>query len=356
MKQIIKLSIITALTLSSFSTTIFANNLIYNAFKNAKTSGNIRIGHSNDSDMASTSVVGGYFGFKTVPINNISMKATFFTTHTVAKKDANAIFLDSKNNGYSILGEAYLEANFNRTNIKYGRQIIDTPYANSDDFAMVPNTFEGFTFVNTNIKDTTVILASIDKMAGVDAKIAEDFTDIQINGDAIKTAAIIYEGVKNLSVQAWSYDIPDKNIKYNYFEAGYEVKLFNIAIQKATQGNGNSAVGAVAGINIKNLALSIAHNKATGEVSNGFGGGPFFTSAASNSIDGKTNEKATLVSAKYSIGAITTSITNINFNKSEDEIDYVLSYSANNNLTIDFILANMNDDGNFTRVFANYSF
>ena len=47
------------------------------------------------------------------------------------------------------------------TNIKVGRQKLNTPLAGADDARMLPNLFEAAVFITHDIEDTTLILAHI---------------------------------------------------------------------------------------------------------------------------------------------------------------------------------------------------
>jgi len=86
-------------------------------------------------------------------------------------------FLSSENDSYSILGEAYVEFKKDKTIFKLGRQELETPYANTDDIGMIPNTFEAYIVRNNSIKDTTLIFGQVQKWAGVDSSL-EKFSKI----------------------------------------------------------------------------------------------------------------------------------------------------------------------------------
>ena len=328
-------------------------------FSNISTEGQVRLGvirTEDDNDKrASTVSLGGSLGAKTDPLKGISLGAKFYTTNALFGRDNEGMFLDSHNDSYSIVGEAYIQADLGKTTIKAGRQIIDTPYADSDDIGMIPDIFEGYTLVNRDIADTTVILASLDKWAGVDSDIPEKFTNLQESSDAMLIASVIYEGIENTTLQAWHYRLDDAN--FNYFEAGYETEQFNLGFQYTDQDNDNTAFGLQAGVNIGDLAVTTAYNKVSGRVSNGFGGGPFFTSAEDHTIEiEEHDQEGILLSAKYAIDRLTLGVTHANFEKGENDTDYIASYAVNDNHSLDLIYSDMYDDGNMVRFFANYNF
>jgi len=342
----ITLSLI-ALTAVGFGETIELN-----------TTANLRAGAiqiEDDVDKKSTTyALGGSVGVETKPIQGFSIGATFYTTNALFGKDNEGMFLNSNNDSYSIVGEAFIKAQLGKTTIKAGRQIVDTPYADSDDIGMIPNTFEGYTLVNQNIADTTIILASLDKWSGVDTEQPERFNEMQGSGDEVLAGGVIYEGVENTTLQAWQYKLENRNL--TYLQAGYETEQFNLAGQYSNQDNSNTIFGVSAGVNIGDLALSTAYNRVDGEVINGFGGGPFFTSAEDHTVAEVTDQEAWLLGAEYSYGQFTGGVTHVNFDKGENETDYILSYAMNDNFAVDVIYSDMYNDGKMTRVFANYNF
>jgi len=358
MKMIRVLTVSTLTALLFGTTSVMGAESLKEAFTNAQTEGQLRLGvvriEDDKGGTASTVALGGSLGVKTDPLKGISLGATFYTTNALFGKDKEGMFLDSNNDSYSIVGEAYIQADLGKTSIKAGRQIVDTPYADSDDIGMIPNTFEGYTLINQDITDTTIVLASLDKWSGVDTDTPEQFNEMQGSGDAVLTAGVIYEGVENTTLQAWHYKLDDAN--FNYVEAGYETEQFNLAVQYTDQDNENSAFGVSVGMNFGELALSTAYNRVDGTVANGFGGGPFFTSSEDHTVAEVLDQEAILVGTEYAITDVTLALTHVAFDKGENETDYVISYAVNGNHTLDLIYSDMYDDGNMVRFFANYNF
>jgi len=328
-------------------------------FNNAEMNGQLRLGAVEIEDEAgenfSTLALGGNLGVKTKAINGISLGTTLYSTNALFGKNEEGMFLDSKRESYSILGEAYVQAMVGKTSIKAGRQILDTPYADSDDIGMIPNTFEGFSIVSQELKDTTIVLASLDKWSGVDSAVPEKFNKMQDSGDAVLTAGVIYEGIENTTLQGWHYKLDDGD--FNYLEAGYEREKFNVGVQYTDQDNDNSAFGLRGELNMGDLVLSTAYNKVKGVVSNGFGGGPFFTSAEDHTIEiEERDEEGILVGAEYSLEKLTLAFVHANFEKGENDTDYIVNYAVNNKYNLDLIYSDMYDDGTMVRFFANYNF
>ncbi len=337
---------------------LFAESSLSEAIEGIHHRGELRLGaiRTKDSEgsRATTLSMGGHVTLETKPLAGLSLVGTFFTTNPLFGKNDEESFLGSENKGYSIVGESYLKAHLGKTLIKAGRQLIDTPYADSDDIGMVPNTFEGYSLINRDIADTTVILALLDKWSGSDAPIPENFNEMQTSEDAVFTTGLIYEGLERTTLQAWHYKLDDAT--FNYGELSYEADTFTMGLQYTDQDNSNSAYGIALGGNIDNLALNFAYNRVDGIVSNGFGGGPFFTSSEDHTIAEVEDQKAMSYGAEYTLGRVTLGALHADFDKGEDETDYLLSFAVNKNHTLDVIYSDMYDDGNMLRFFANYNF
>lgn len=138
--------------------------------------------------------VGGSLIYKTAPLYGISATAGFYTSHNLGllnKKDA--LFgrsgkdtfsrydrLVDGNWGMTVLAQAYLQYNFHKTEIKIGRQILESILAKSNDTKMIPNTFEGYTLACRDIPGMTLKLAYI---TGQKLRDHTEFHDVITYGD-----------------------------------------------------------------------------------------------------------------------------------------------------------------------------
>lgn len=110
--------------------------------------------------------IGGNLKFETADYEGLSLGAAFYTTNRVASSpDIDPSLFGKNSDGYSILGEAYLQYKYSNTIFKAGRQKLDTPLAGSDDARMLPSLFEAYLFVNRDIPDTTLTVAHVTKFA-----------------------------------------------------------------------------------------------------------------------------------------------------------------------------------------------
>ncbi|MFA6190744.1 MAG: OprD family outer membrane porin [Sulfurimonas sp.] len=246
MKRHITISVITVGLLSAVN--VYGAEDLSSMFSEGKTSGQIRefsISRTMDLSDAtkddytrSANAIGGYLKYETGAYNGLSFGTAFYTTNgflvgspVTDYTKVDPTLLGKNNEGYSILGEAYIQYKNSNTTFKGGRQKLDTPLAGSDDARMLPNLFEAYLLVNTDIKDTTLIAGQVTKFAqgtfgraytngilsatggysAVDARNqVGDFVNmgdyaIGKTTDGVSVVSATYTGIKNLKVQVWDY-------------------------------------------------------------------------------------------------------------------------------------------------------
>ncbi len=330
-------------------------------------SGQLRLGYvnrDNSGGSTDTFAIGGKLGYHSKKYRGLSARVTFYTTNPVAGIDDDPLFLDTNGRGYSILGEAFISADMPakpaRTSLKLGRQQLDTPFADSDDVGMIPNTFEAMTIHNHSLVNTTLVAAHLHRWAGVDAPKPGKFSKMN-DDNGVNVVAALYEPSDKWNLQGWYYNASNAT-DISYVEAAiHPSEKSGLSAQYATQ-NGAGFEGDVWGVaaeyGIGDLSLSAAHNQVSGgQVSNGFGGGPFFTSAEDHTIAEVDNQKATLLGVEYGASKkLSLAVTHVDFSKGEDELDMSASYRLGKNLTVDLIYSDMDKDGKLSRAFINYNF
>ena len=330
--------------------------------------GQIRFGYVSTDDNASnldSLAIGGKLGYKTNTYYALSGGGTFYTSHPVGGMNDNNLFFDSNHKGYSILGEAYINADLGQTFIKLGRQEIETPFADSNDIGMIPNTFESLMIMNTSFIDITLLASHLHRWAGVDVE-SEPEKFIKLNGtNGVNILGVIYRPPDKWDAQAWYYNAKNSTNIFYLETAINSLENLGFGLQYCDQ-NGDDTNGKVWGLKadykIGDFTLSIAHNDVSdGQVingyGNGFGGGPFFTSAEENSIDSVINQRASALSVEYAgFNKLILSTSYFSFDKSEDELDLVANYEFSKNLVANFIYSDLNKDGAVARAFLNYNF
>ncbi len=118
---------------------------------------------------------GGYIGYKSPDYNGLTFAVAAYGTYgfNIHDIDADApggglsydpsLYGDAFDN-YAFIGQAYINYAFGNTNIKIGRQRLDTPLAGADDARMLPNLFEAAVLSNKDIENTTLIAAHVHSM------------------------------------------------------------------------------------------------------------------------------------------------------------------------------------------------
>ncbi|RUM94463.1 MAG: hypothetical protein DSZ28_03090 [Thiothrix sp.] len=310
-----------------------------------------------------TLAMGGRFGLLMPVSDEVGAGVSFYSTNALLGEDDNRYFLDAQNNGYALAGEAWLSLDVGKTQLKAGRQLVDTPFVDTDDTGMILNSFEGVVATSTDLDKVTLMALHLRKWASRDNESPEKFEDIN-RDKGISGLGMSYAVSDAVSLQAWHYQATDL-ASMTYIEAGLESEAFNLAIQYTTQGDetgddsglDGDAWGVMADYSLAGFTFSGAYNRASGAVGNGFGGGPYFTSTEDHTIDGVDDERATMLGLDYvGFGPLTLLVLSTDFDKSEDEADWIASYSFNNSVSADIVFSDMGDDGKMTKVFVNYDF
>jgi len=115
------------------------------------------------------------------------------------------------------MGELWLAATMGKTTAKLGRMELDTPFAFSEKWSIVPNTFEAAVLINQDLPDTTLVGAWVGKgnggpgtlgLVGIDLGVVQadaEFTTFGVDG--AYAAGIVNNSFKPATVQAWYYNV-----------------------------------------------------------------------------------------------------------------------------------------------------
>ena len=359
------------------------------AFSSAKVNGYLRGTYQahdvKDDKTYEDDALGGKLHIETGEAYGISAGASFYTSNAVFNNDNKGLvpLRGESYKSYSILGEAYLKAEFGKSMLKVGRQEIETPFAQVDDIGMVPNTFEAAVFESHEIQDTSIFLGQLQKMSGVDAESVDTFK--KINGsNHIQILGVTYEGISDLVLAAWYYNLKDREVdKIAYLEIDYEKTLaemtYGAGLQYANQsysrGKTAKVYGGMFSVTANKLGLTIAtaytevrDNVAT----SGFGGGPFFSNSEYLILDNAGKEgKATWFGTEYETTNIGLEglafgfgqvILKNELGKEATELDLMVGYKINEAIEVHLIASKLKganvgeDDAKHLRVFANYNF
>ena len=267
-----------------------------------------------ENDHASAFAIGGHFHLYSKRWYGLMAGAEAYTVLNSGYRQStgylNEDFFNDEGKSFILLSQAYIDADWEETQIKVGRQSLDTPHADSDDIRMMPNYFEALTLSNNSIESLTLMAGYIDKMAGWENGVnSEKFIDVgQTLGtgqdiDGILYASASYEGIKDLSLSLWYYHYSDiANVLYG--ELGYTHQLstgtvMTLGLQYNRSGESGLALlgtqdAETFGISMETelsaygLTFLGAYNKERSEhgaVSLSLGGGAFFTSMEDQTLD-----------------------------------------------------------------------
>ncbi len=352
----------------------------------AKTQGNLRLGiQKHEQNKSSTDIaVGGMLKYESEKFKGINLGVGFYTVNALNKqKNDGMAFYGTNNKNYTLLGEAYVEADLKHTTLILGRQVLDTPFLNSDDTAMVQNLYEAYTVIDTSFKDLMIVGSYVTKMAGVDALMPQQFSKINGN-DGVEMIGLIYERITNTTLQSWYYN-SIKQEKIIYFEGTYEGEYskgaYSLHAQYVLQDHKQSKKAAIYGVALEvghqesGLGFTLAYNKTDStkeqEADNFYGGGPFFTCSEHLTLaESGSNGDVKYLGISYDmshigINDLTLSVSDARLkgdNIKMHEMDFVLNYSLKNDLSIDAIYSNVKDNkddkNSFknSRIFVNYHF
>jgi len=233
-----KLSRLSLVAATLVVTSSFAADSISSMFADGKVKGEIRgyymhgdrTMHGNvDADRVG-GAVGGHLKYETASFNGLSLGASFYTANGLglnsdAAETARTSLLDG-DDAINVLAEAYAQYAIGNTVVKIGRQMLNTPWVNGDDSRMVPNTFEAYTLINSDLPDTTIIASHVTKAK---KKNSNDFVSVVPTDEAVNVLAAIYAGIPNTTIKLFEYYSAD-TINVFVAEAGYKTAVSGIKL------------------------------------------------------------------------------------------------------------------------------
>ncbi len=266
------------------------------AFEQGTVSGQVRSGYvhstpQTDDPTATAAALGGQLKFETASLHGLSVGAALYTSHTISELSGNKArgeFYDELGDPfYDLLAESYLNYEHDDLNIRIGRQLIDTPYADSDDIRMTPNTFQG-SVASYTIDNISFMAAYLTRWQGPDADDFK-FNKLLPNSEGTALVSATYE-TDATEVGAWFYNM--ENIMNIYYtDASYTHTLNqNTSLKGAVQvghqeeinnsGFQGTLYGAMAELGLDGLTLGVAFNHTEvldgREYFTGLGGGAGF--------------------------------------------------------------------------------
>ena len=272
------------------------------------------------NDTYATSI-GGQLRYSTTSFNGLSGAGAVYVTQDIkylsGEDQSHNNELSSSNGHYATLGEAYLEYQNGAIELRAGRQVLDTPFANSDDIRMVQNTFEAYLAKYTYEK-FTFLAGKLQSWQGYDEGLKNGFETIGKEGAWL--TSISYND-RGFSASAWEYLITDfADIFYadTDIEKSFDEKIdLHVSLQYTNQkeqkqsGIDAQIYGLKALFHYDAFEMNIAYNYAAvsagKESFGGYGGGILYTNMGTmilNNIAKDRNSKAYFLGMSYSMESL----------------------------------------------------
>ena len=162
---------------------------------------------------------------------------------------------------------ANITATLGNTTAVIGRQKLDTPLAFTETWNIVENTFDAFTFVNTDVADTTLVGSLVTRANG---NTIANFNNLQGGmtdlGDGIYTAGAVTKLIPNTTAQLWYYDFANNDDKV-WAQADIDVvEGVTVGVQyaqaMANVGEDSSLLAAKLGYEANGMGLFAAYSTA----------------------------------------------------------------------------------------------
>lgn len=346
--------------------------------------------------------VGGELGIKTALYHGFGINISGYISQSVGplnpkKNDINEDFFNAEKSSFVYIAEASFNYSNDTFQTMLGRIKVETPYANSDDIRMAPDTFEG-AWVNIDYTDKLKTqIMYVNKWAGYDSQdedtgASQDVFKNLVNDDAFGMAMIslTYEYADNSEISIWYNYIDAMSIvsyaeiiglyRFNkdfHIDYGFQASNFQELENSEVDGN---VLGTMLIAHYNNYYIGSAYNIVLVEdgnyISNGFGGGPYYTSLDEATIEAiseatRNNSEAFRIGVGCDFSPYGAEGLNVELVYGElyeqfqslKEDDIVITYSTSDRWSLDAIYTNFksrndNDNNTFDRyhVRVDYNF
>ncbi|MGB0257644.1 MAG: OprD family outer membrane porin [Coraliomargarita sp.] len=197
---------------------------------------------------------------------------------------------------YSVLGEAYLDLNFNVVNLSLGLQRLDLPYLNTNDSRMTPNTFEAYSLIYNGFGPAQFGLGYVNQFRfrnSTDYISMSEQAGATDSDEGMFAAGVHYDISENFNIGVVNLYTPDTFNTF-YMETNETRRLFeqlsvNVAFQFTSQDSvGDELVGdfstqhyglkCIANYGKFTGALATTYTSSGGDIRKPWGGSPSFNS------------------------------------------------------------------------------
>jgi len=290
-------------------------------FENGTVSGQVRVMYSgyemktSGTDDTYATAIGGELKYELADYHGFNAGVAFVTSHDInlltGDGDKQSSDMSSTQGSYTELSEAYVNYKYKDLNLRAGRQVIDTPLADSDDVRMVSNTFEAY-IASYSYEGFSFMGGQLLKWQGTDAGLEEGDAWQKTGDDGTLFAGATFSN-SLLDVSFWYYDFSEENnttlniANHSFYtdislhnNLGQELFLhtnLQYLNQSETDNSGIEAsiYGALVEFIAYDFGVSIAYNRAQkkdGKGSfSGYGGGTLYTNMDNMVLDNISEDR-----------------------------------------------------------------
>ncbi|WP_331775365.1 OprD family outer membrane porin [Sulfurospirillum sp. 1612] len=156
-----------AILVGGLMTSSFAADTLAGAFKEGKVKGTLKswyFDRDNGTTSASIVNIGMTLNYVTGSFHGFSMGVTAQSSASPFADDAaKTLFKGDEYGSGAVFSEAYLKYAMGKTNIKVGRQFIQTPLVGGSGSRFIKQSFEGALVVNSDLPDTLLAAGVVTK-------------------------------------------------------------------------------------------------------------------------------------------------------------------------------------------------
>ncbi|MEA1982686.1 MAG: hypothetical protein U9N39_03985 [Campylobacterota bacterium] len=293
-------------------------NRVKKMFRKGKASGQLKLMYSEAAQVgeAYASAIGGIIKYELAEYRGFNAGAAVYASHDIpllsGEGERRSTEISSGTGKHADMSEAFLNYKYEKLNFRAGRQVIDTPLADSDNIRMIQNSFEAY-IATYDIEGFELMAGNLQRWHGTDAGLELGWVETGSKGTNF--AGLTYADGYELDI--WYYNITDF-AQVAYFDLGIEYKidetfLFHAMLQYLKEGElSNSSIStSIYGLLVElvaydigfNVALNKSEKRAGKESFSGFGGGALFTNMDTMIIDAITLDREAL---SYVVGLVYT--------------------------------------------------
>ncbi len=251
--------------------------------------------------------LGGWINYNSPSWQGINFNLTAYTSQPFLIANpayGGGNLLTPSQEGFTVLGQANISANFGSNNITIYRQPLNTPFVNIHDIRMIPKMFEAITFYSNPSPQASFTLSHVSKIKGLASTNfvpMSQFAGFAGTDKEVTLAGFNLSPSQRLQVQGWNYYCWDfMNILYlqadNIFPlqdnlnlVGSLQTIYQNSIGQAIAGNFSTGVLGIKGSfqwkNGLNLMLAYTTTRANHDIVNPWSGYPGFTSIIEEDCD-----------------------------------------------------------------------